>query len=95
MVGCVDQPGNLRIQERSDDLHVCGSLLQERGVGGTLEFVVLDVRNAVEEGLDDIIFRHVVFPSVDHQGRDLDLRESINYGPFLEWAGPARFQIFF
>jgi len=95
MVWCVNKPGSLRIQELSDNFYVCGPFFQERGVGGTLEFVVLDVRNAIEEGLDDIIFRNIVFTTVGHQGRDLDLGESMNYGPFLERAGPARFSNFF
>jgi len=90
-----NQLGSLSPQKVSDNPHECGSLLQERRVGGTLEFVVLNVRDAVEEGLNNIIFRNVVFTSVDHQGRDLDLRESIDYAPCLERTGPARLQISF
>ena len=64
-------------------------------MGGMLEFVVLSVRDAVEEGLNDIILRNVACTSIDHQGRDLDLGESINHSPFMERTGPARLQISF
>ena len=56
---------------------------------------MLSAPNTVEEGLNDKILRDVAYASVDHQGWDLDLRESINYGPFVERAGPARLQISF
>jgi len=82
-------------QEISDDLHVRGSLLQERSVGGIVKFVVLNIRNVVEERLNDPIFRDVTLASVDHQGRDFDLSESINYGPRCERAGPGRVQVSF
>ena len=85
--------GSTILQEISYDLHVRGSLLQERCVGGILEFMVLSIRNAVEEGLDDPILRNVSRPSVDHQGRDFNLRESVNYGPRCERTGPTRSQI--
>lgn len=79
----------------SNNPHVSGPLLQEWRVGGILEFVVLSARNAVEEGLDDPIFRNVVRTLVDHQGWDLNLRESVNYGPRRERVGPAGFQFQF
>ena len=72
--------------------YVRGSLLQKRRVGGIIEFVVFYVQNAVEEGLNDP-FRDVALATVDRQGRDFDLRESVDYSPRRERTGPTRLQV--
>jgi hypothetical protein len=89
----MDHLESSRLQEISDNLHVSRSLLQEWRLGGIVELVVLNPWNAVEEGLDDPIFRNVICTSVDHQGRDIDLGKSINYRPRCERTAPARSQI--
>lgn len=58
--------GSLRLQKLPNDLHEGRPLLQERRVGGVLELAVLNLWNAVEEGLNDPVLRNVVRTSIDH-----------------------------